>query len=191
MPCATFHTQDHQVQAEKISNLNKTNKMHPRIETLPEKKLVGKSLRMSLENNKTSELWRSFMPEKKMIKNIVGSELFSIQVYDRLLDFKDFNPQTEFIKCAMIETSDFEDIPENMETRILDGGLYAVFVHKGMAKDFPKTSQYIFGQWLPNSVYELDQREHFELLGAKYNPTDENSEEEVWIPIKKRGNAST
>ena len=165
--------------------------MHPRIETLPEKKLVGKSLRMSLANNKTAELWRSFMPERKMIKNIVGSELFSIQVYDRLLNFKDFNPQTEFIKCAMIETSDFEDIPENMETRILDGGLYAVFVHKGMAKDFPKTSQYIFGQWLPNSVYELDQREHFELLGAKYNPTDENSEEEVWIPIKKRGNAST
>ncbi len=165
--------------------------MQPRIETIDEKKLVGKSLRMSLANNRTTELWRSFMPERKLIKNTVGSEFFSMQVYDKSLNFKDFNPQTEFTKCAMIETSEFENIPEEMETRILEGGLYAVFIHIGMAKDFPKTSQYIFGQWLPNSDYELDHREHFELLGAKYNPNDENSEEEVWIPIKKRVNAST
>jgi AraC family transcriptional regulator len=165
--------------------------MQPRIETIPKKNLVGKSLKMSLANNKTAELWQSFMPQKKEITNIVGSDLYSMQIYEKSLNFKDFNPQTEFTKCAMIETSDFEDIPENMEKRILEGGLYAVFVHKGMAKDFPKTSQYIFGQWLPKSNYELDQREHFELLGAKYNPTDENSEEEVWIPIKKRDNACT
>ena len=165
--------------------------MQPRIEILSEKKLVGKSLKMSLINDKTAELWKSFMPERKMIKNTVGSDFISMQVYDKSLNFKDFNPQTEFIKYAMIETSKFENIPKEMETRILEGGLYAVFVHKGMAKGFPKTSQYIFNQWLPNSEYELDQREHFELLGTKYNPTDENSEEEVWIPIKHRENAST
>jgi len=165
--------------------------MQPRIETIPKKKLVGKSIKMSLANNKTTELWRSFMPQKKEINNIVGANLYSMQIYDKSLNFNDFNPQTEFTKCAMIETSDFENIPENMETRILVGGLYAVFIHKGMAKDFPKTSQYIFGQWLPNSDFELDQREHFELLGAKYNPNNENSEEEVWIPIKKRDNACT
>lgn len=158
--------------------------MQPRIELLPEKKLVGKSLKMSLANNKTSELWSSFMPKRKMIKNTVGSALFSIQIYDKSLNFKDFNPQTEFTKCAMIETSKFEDIPEDMETRILESGLYAVFIHKGAVKDFPKTAQYIFNQWLPNSNYELDQRAHFELLGEKYNATSENSEEEVWIPIK-------
>ncbi|WP_298767631.1 GyrI-like domain-containing protein [uncultured Polaribacter sp.] len=165
--------------------------MQPRIETLPKRKLVGKSIKMSLANNKTAELWSNFMPKKKEIKNTIGSDLYSMQIYDKSLNFKDFNPQTEFLKCAMIETSDFENIPENMETRILEGGLYAVFIHKGTPKDFPKTSQYIFGHWLPNSEYELDKREHFEVLGAKYNPTDENSEEEVWIPIKQRENAST
>jgi AraC family transcriptional regulator len=143
---------------------------------------------MSLINDKTAELWKSFMPARKMIKNTVGSDFISMQIYDKSLDSKYFNPQTEFTKYAMIETSEFENIPEEMETRILKGGLYAVFMHKGMAKDFPKTSKYIFRQWLPNSEYELDQREHFELLGAKYNPTDENSEEEVWIPIKHRKN---
>ena len=166
--------------------MNQAHKMQPKIAVLPEKKLVGRSLRMSLANNKTAELWSSFMPERNRIKNTVDSVLFSMQLYDKSMDFKDFNPQTEFTKCAMIETSKFEDIPEGMETRILYGGLYAVFVHKGMATDFPKTSQYIFRQWLPNSDYELDQRAHFELLGATYNPTDENSKEEVWIPIKHK-----
>jgi len=158
--------------------------MQPIIEILPKKKLVGKSLKMSLENDKTSDLWKSFMPNRKMITHTVGSAFFSIQVYDKSLDFKDFNPRTEFTKCAMIETSKFEDIPEDMETLILEGGLYAVFIHKGTVADFPKTAQYIFNKWLPNSEYNLDQRPHFELLGDKYNPTDENSEEEVWIPIK-------
>lgn len=165
--------------------------MQPRIINLSKKKLVGKSLRMTLEKDSTAVLWRSFMPERKLIKNTVGSALFSIQIYDDFLDFKEFNSQTEFTKAAMIEVSAVENIPKNMETRILAGGLYAVFIHKGMANNFPKTAQYIFEQWLPNSDYELDKRAHFELLGAAYNPVDENSEEEVWIPIKlQKTNAS-
>ena len=124
------------------------------------------------------------MPERKGIKNTVGSALFSIQIYDELLDYKAFNSQIEFTKAAMVEVSAIEDIPKEMETRILVGGLYAVFIHKGIAVNFSKTVQYIFEQWLPNSDYELDKRAHFELLGPAYNPVDENSEEEVWIPIK-------
>jgi len=76
--------------------LNEIIKMQPRIEILPEKKLVGKSIKMSLANNKTNELWSSFMPKKREIKNTIGSDLYSIQIYDKLLNFKDFNPQTEF-----------------------------------------------------------------------------------------------
>lgn len=170
--------------------LNEIIKMQPRIEILPEKKLVGKSIKMSLANNKTNELWSSFMPKKREIKNTIGSDLYSIQIYDKLLNFKDFNPQTEFLKCAMIETSDFDNIPENMETRVLKGGLYAVFIHKGKLTNFHKTTQYIFEQWLPSSNFKLDKREHFELLGKKYNPTNENFEEEVWIPIKQHGKTS-
>ena len=166
--------------------MNQINKMQPRIALLSEKKLVGKSLKMSLMHDKTAELWKSFMPERKMIKNRVNSNFISMQVYDKSLDFKDFNPQTEFTKYAMVEIAEFEDIPKEMETYILECGLYAVFVHQGTAKDFPRTAHYIFNEWLPNSAYELDQRPHFELLGAKYSPNDKNSEEEVWIPIKSK-----
>jgi len=157
-----------------------------RIENLPSKKLVGKSMRMSLAQDSTTTLWSYFMPIKKLVKNIVNSDLFSMQVYDKSLKFVNFNTETNFTKWAAIEVSDFKEVPEGLSKYTLEGGLYAVFIHKEQATEFPKTFQFIFREWLPNSNYELDQREHFELLGDKYSNFRSDSEEEVWIPIKKK-----
>jgi AraC family transcriptional regulator len=71
-----------------------------------------------------------------------------------------------------------------MKTFTLKGGQYAVFNHKGSSTD-NSIYQYIFTQWLPNSGYQIDNRPHFELLGEKYKNNDPNSEEEIWVPIKK------
>lgn len=160
--------------------------MNPRIENITKKYLLGMRTTMSLANNKTSELWQQFMQRRKEIKNISNSNFYSIQAFDESLEFKDFNTNTEFEKWAAVEISDINDIPEDLETYTLKGGLYAVFVHKGPASEFQKTFQFIFGQWLPNSEYELDTRAHFELLGDKYENNSPNSEEEVWIPIKSK-----
>jgi AraC family transcriptional regulator len=69
---------------------------------------------------------------------------------------------------------------------VLLGGQYAVFILKGDATTFYKTAQYIYGEWLPKSEYVLDNRPHFEVLGAHTERDNPNSEEEVWIPIKPR-----
>lgn len=159
--------------------------MKPCIVTLTEKKLIGKRMVMSFSNNKTVELWRSFIPGRREIKNNIGTELYSVQVYDYLY-FNNFNPDKEFEKWATIEVTDFSIIPDEKEAFILTGGLYAVFIHKGAASTGPKTFQYILGTWLPNSEYILDDRPHFEILGEKYMNEDPNSEEEIWIPIKPK-----
>lgn len=158
----------------------------PRIEILLEKKLVGKSLQMSLAENTTPQLWRSFMTQKSTITNAIGSDLYSIQVYKGLYYFENFSPQTKFIKWAAIEVNDFEKIPNGFNSFSINEGLYAIFHHKGSVSEFQKTIQFVFGQWLPKSTYELDDRPHFELLGATYKNNDPSSEEEVWIPIKER-----
>jgi len=49
--------------------------MEPRIETLKDKKMIGVSLRMSLTNNKTGEIWRNFMPRRKEIINNLSNDL--------------------------------------------------------------------------------------------------------------------
>lgn len=158
--------------------------IEPLIKQLTEKKLVGKYLHMSLANNRTAELWQSFMPHRKNISNAVGTDLYSLQIYETSLDFKAFNLQTEFEKYALVEVSDFDDMPDGMEPFTLEAGLYAVFVHRGL--DFQPTFQKIFYEWLPASDYELDSRPHFELLGEKYKNNSPDSEEEVWVPIRKK-----
>jgi AraC family transcriptional regulator len=157
--------------------------MQPRIETLNEKKLVGKMIKMSLTANKTTQLWQSFMPRKKEISNALSSSLFSLQVYESGY-FTTFDPHKEFEKWALTEVADFENVPDELETFVLPNGQYAVFNHSGDIAAFGKLLQYILGEWLPNSDYILDDRPHFELLGDKYKHGDPNSEEEVWIPIK-------
>ena len=158
----------------------------PIISFLAQKVLVGKKLEMSYSNNRTIELWRSFMPRKKEIRNQVGSELYSMQIYTSVFDFQNFNQNDTFTKWAAIEVTDFEHIPKEMESYTLKGGLYAVFTYKGSLIDFQRTFQSIFDVWLPNSDYQIDDREHFELLGEKYKNESPDSEEEIWIPIKPR-----
>ena len=158
--------------------------MTPRIENLKEKKLVGKRLTISLANNKTGELWQNFMSKRKEISNNITNDLISMQVY-KPTHFADFKPTNEFEKWATVEVTNFENVPTDMETFSLAGGLYAVFDYKGSSND-PSIFQYIFGTWLPSSEYLLDDRPHFEVLGDKYKNNDPNSEEEIWIPIKPK-----
>ena len=159
--------------------------MQPRIALLAAKKLVGKRLKMSLASNKTFALWQSFMLYKKDITNGVSTDLFSMQVYDSVLYFQNFNPYTEFEKWAAAEVIDFDAVPLEMESYTLVGGLYAVFEYKGANTD-TQIFEYIYGTWLPNSNYVLDDRPHFEILGEKYKNDSPDSEEEIWIPIKLR-----
>lgn len=160
--------------------------IEPLIKELGEKKLVGKHLHMSLANNRTAELWQSFMPHRKNIQQAVGTDLYSLQMYEPSFDFKDFTLQTEFEKYALVEVADFNNIPQGMEAFTLQAGLYAVFVHRGL--NFQATFQHIFYEWLPASGYVLDARPHFELLGAKYKNNAPDSEEEVWVPVKEKKN---
>jgi AraC family transcriptional regulator len=163
--------------------------MTPAVKTLSEKKLIGMRMNMSLAENKTPELWRSFMLRRKEITNTVSSDLYSMQVYDASFDFITFNPHILFEKWAAMEVLNFDNVPKGMDTFTLPGALYAVFLHKGSSRDI-SIFQYIFGTWLPNhSEYMLDNRPHFELLGEKYKNDSPDSEEEIWIPVKMKNNS--
>jgi AraC family transcriptional regulator len=162
--------------------------MESRIEILPEKRFIGKKIRMSFLNNKTYELWKSFMPYRKQITNNIGSELYSIEVYEPLY-FNKFDPGKEFEKWAAVEVTSHCMVPEGLETLATYGGLYAVFLHHGPASEGPKTYQYIFETWLPHSDYLIDDRPHFAVMGEKYKNEDLNSEEEIWIPVKPKNDS--
>ncbi len=132
--------------------------------------------------NKTGQLWGSFMPRRKEIGNRISQDLLSLQVYPEGY-FNQFNPQSKFTKWALAVVEDFQSIPKGMESYILPAGTYAVFEYKGSSSD-NSIFQSIYSSWLPKSEYALANRPHFEVLGENYKQNDPNSEEEIWIPIK-------
>jgi len=159
--------------------------MEAQIKIFTEKKLMGKHIDMSFIENKTFQLWSSFMPRKKDIKNSVDSNLYSLEVFP-VGHFDNFDPSNTFQKWAAVEVSDFDHIPKEMETLIIPTGLYAVFIHKGPQSEGHKTYHSIFVEWLPNSDYTIDERPHFAVMDERYKKDDPDSEEEIWIPIKNK-----
>lgn len=152
------------------------------IQEFSPKKLVGKSLSMSFVEDKTGILWASFGPKIKEIKHRVGEEKFSIQFYSDSF-MKD--PNIVYTKWATVEVSDYEVLPDDIETLNIIGGTYAVFSYIGNTMQAANFFTKIFHEWLPNSKYEVDNtRPHFEILPAIYNPLDEKSKEQICIPVQ-------
>ncbi len=159
--------------------------MQSKLVEAPKRYFAGKRCQMSLVNNQTADLWRGFMPRKKEINHAVGSELFSIEVYPKEY-FSLFNPASSFEKWAAVEVQDKSMLLGDMEYLIVPPGLYVVFQYKGSPQEAPKFFAYIFKQWMPASDFELAHRPHFAVMGDKYDNESEDSEEEIWIPVKPK-----
>ncbi len=141
---------------------------------------------MSYTLNTTGNLWQRFMPRHREIANRAGSAFYSVEVYDDLSYFERFNPDAQFTKWAGVEVTQLPRLPEGMEILEIPAGLYAVFNYKGASGDVPEAYQYIYGTWIPQSGYDLDDRPHFAVMGEKYRLNDPASEEEIWIPIREK-----
>ncbi len=91
-----------------------------------------------------------------------------------------------FEKWAAIAVSDFDQVPDDMETLIIPSGPYAVFSYRGKPSEAQETFRFIYGMWLPHSGYAMDDRPYFALMGENYKGEDPESEEEFWKPIRKK-----
>lgn len=159
--------------------------MTPQIVEANARKLVGIRKTMSHVENRTSELWREFIPQISTISSRVGTHRFSLQNFPDNY-FLNFDPGTQFEKWAAVEVSENGNLPSGVEALIIPPGLFAVFHYVGSSAEAQKVFQYIYGQWVTSSDYQLDNRPHFEVLGEKYNNNDPSSEEDIWIPVRPR-----
>ena len=156
--------------------------MQPRFENVDPKTLIGMKERMSIADNRTFQLFSTFMPRRREIQQVSSEDVWDLRVYPDDY-FINFSPVREFDKWALVEVDNFDHVPGNMETFTLPGGEYAVFVYQGPSTD-PSPFEYIFKEWLPTSNWKLDQRPHFEIMGSRFRPNHPHSEEEIWIPVK-------
>lgn len=151
------------------------------IKSHPKLTLIGKRQLMTFANDLSETLWQRFMPRRHEITNRLGDDLYSVQIYPE--DF-DFGMNTTFTKWATLPVSSGFAIPKDMEVMEIPEGLYAVFTYRGIPADAGPFFKSIYTEWLPASQYVLDNRPHFEILGALYKHNDPASEECIWIPVK-------
>ncbi len=137
-----------------------------------------KSQMLQHEYGNIIALWKRFMPRHKEILNSLNHEFIALQDYNHPND-----NNRPFDIWATVEVSDYKAIPGEMSSYTIPGGLYAVFLHKGM--NAGATYQHIMTEWLPTSGYVIDNRPHFQIMGEKYKNGSPDSEEDFYVPIKK------
>ena len=157
--------------------------MEPRLLEIEPKMLIGLHLTMTLAEDKTEHLWRSLAPRLGEINRRASTDLISLQIYPPNWTFQ---PDQKFIKWAAVEVTSHDDLPHDLDAFLMTGGLYAVFTHHGPAASAVRIFSRIFQDWMPDSPYEQDDREHFEVLPQNYDPRDPKAREEIWIPVRNR-----
>lgn len=68
--------------------------MKPIIKTFPITKFIGMNSQFSYSDYRIGELWGKFMPRRNEIQNVIGANLFNIQINPENFDF---NLQTKFV----------------------------------------------------------------------------------------------
>ncbi|OLY91185.1 GyrI-like domain-containing protein [Cnuella takakiae] len=158
-----------------------------RIENFPGLLLAGHHTVSSFAQDDTPALWRGFMPLRNSIAARIGTDLYNVQLYPCLPNSDAFDADTLFTRWAAVAVSRGGNLPESMSVLEMPAGIYAVFLHRGGPATAAQSFAFIYGQWLPSSGYILDDRPHFEVLGARYNNSHPDSEEEIWVPVRRRG----
>tara|TARA_B100000497_G_scaffold128039_1_gene172747 strand:+ start:6334 stop:6807 length:474 start_codon:yes stop_codon:yes gene_type:complete len=141
--------------------------------------LSGISKSMDLQTFAPAEVWSQFMPRISRVNNRLNDDLISLRSFEGIPLFGP-NASPVFVYWGGVETEVKNDGFEHIH---IPSGTYAVFHFKGLSSD-STIWRYIYGEWLPNSSWELDDKPHFERLGPAYKNNHPDSEEEIYIPLR-------
>lgn len=158
----------------------------PKLLTVSEKTLVGTRIRTSLAESRGGEIWRALRSQAAEVSDRVGTDFYSVRVYDPEYSFTKFDAAARFDKWAAVEVYKDPSLPDGFESHSIPVGQYAVFICRGTPAMASNTFGFVFGTWLREADFDLDDRPHFEILDNNWNPFDESANEEVWVPIKPR-----
>lgn len=87
---------------------------------------------------------------------------------------------------AAVRVDRLDDIPKGMMGIELPVREYAIFKYDGgIGPELPRTMQAIFGEWLPNSEFELDGAD-FEYHDYKFDPESGSGRFYIYVPIKRK-----
>lgn len=169
-----------------LDHLARNVTVHPNIVVFPEIKVAGLRGETTLRDNKLKALWEQANAICMQIPNRVpGGRGFGICEACRDNTLYTMNDDVLFTEVAGTEVSSFDGLPEPFVRKVIPGGRYAVFTHRGSLRMLPRTFDYIWGTWFLNTREEMDWREDFELYDERFLGYDHpDSEMDLYIPVR-------
>jgi len=154
--------------------------LKPKIVDKNEFKIVGMKYYGANKNNEISQLFNKFFSRIDEIKNRIDvrTSLGICEYVPKLTS------ESEFSYIASVEVSSLDEIPEGMVGQVVPSNKYAVFTHRGSIDTLGDTYEYIHGTWLPKSGYQPAPANDFELYDERFDPSSNESEMDIYIPIK-------
>ena len=155
----------------------------PRFEARPAFDVVGMYIEDTMDSQEIMKLWTDYYKNKHSISGKIGVGEYGITTMS-----EDYNPETQVGYRYMVATTvkSTKKIPEGMIAHTVPAANYAIFEHHGLVSGIEKTYNYIFGEWLPQSGYEVEQKDVFEYYGKKYKHNSDDSIAEIWVPVTKK-----
>lgn len=162
--------------------------MEPKFVTKDDFQVIGMECISKNENGEFSRLWCDFIGRMGEVKNNNRPGV----AYGICSCGPECKPEECICKCevvgfsymACVEVSNADQAPSGMVAKTIPTSKYAVFTHKGSLDKLSNTYNYIYTTWLQNSDYEQSGFYCFELYDNRFNPSDENSEIDIYLPIK-------
>lgn len=105
------------------------------------------------------------------------------------LDDPNSTEETEcrYDACVTIPQAFKKENHSEVQFRILPGGLYGLYNFYDTIDKLAIAYQSIFGQWLPNSEYDPDERNCLEFcMNNPYDDPEGKAKVDLYIPIKPR-----
>ncbi len=158
--------------------------MEPEIIIQPATKLVGIAKQYNSNDLDLVQLWSAFKPYRNNIANQVGDNAFGI--YE---GYEESDDEVNFSYVCTVAVSNFDDVPEGMETREIPEQMYAKFTHKGPVANIDQTLKHVWGSWLPKSNFDYIEKPDFELYRSGFNNSDPKNELYLHIPVKAKQSA--
>ena len=149
--------------------------METKIINIKEFKAIGITYFGDNKNGEIPNLWEAFNKRYIDIKQKSKSMLF-YGICDGELD-----SECRFHYTACAEVDSFEDVPEGMETKVVQEGRYIVYTYVGAIEDLGGFYDNIFTKWIPTSGHEIDCRPQLELYDERFM---RSGEFDIYIPIK-------
>lgn len=155
--------------------------LEPKIVTKDAFTVVGLECITTQEDNNTNftipKLWSNFVPRMSEIKNRANNATLGLCVSEGL-DVEHFS------YISGVEVTAVGQLPQGMIARSVPDSRYLVFTHKGSADKLGETYDFIYGKYIPAAGHEIRSMVDFELYDERFHPDREESEIDIYIPIK-------